>query len=242
MTVRQFGWMSAAVILIFGLAACGSTRDAELFRQVSELAEKGNARAQYNLGMMLNNGIGTAKNPSLALQWFEKSAQAGDPLAAYKAGCYYGGQFKDTVAVDSEKSLQYKLVAAEAGYALAQHDVANAYSQRNQFSNAIKWWESAAKQGYPMSLYNLSVTYKDGKFVPKDNVRAYAYFKLAKVISEGKISEKAQASLDEMKSSMTITELEQAEKMVADWKVQRSALTQRAQSGIDEARQLVSAK
>ena len=168
--------------------------------------------------MMLNNGIGTAKNPSLALQWFEKSAKARDPLAAYKAGCYYSGQFKDTVAVDSEKSLQYKLVAAEAGYSLAQHDVANVYAQRNQFSNAIKWWEAAAKQGYPMSLYNLSVTYKEGKLVPKDNVLAYAYFKLANVISEGKISEKAQASLDDVKRSMTQAEFEQAEKVVSTWK------------------------
>jgi TPR repeat protein len=241
MKIRQFEWMGAVIILMFGFVACGDTH-AELFRQVSELAEKGDAQAQYNLGMMLNNGIGTAKNPSLALQWFEKSAQAGDPLAAYKAGCYYSGQFKDTVAVDSEKSLQYKLVAAEAGYSLAQHDVANVYAQRNQFSNAIKWWEAAAKQGYPLSLYNLSVTYKEGKFVPRDNVRAYAYFKLAKVISEEKISEKAQTSLDEVKRSMTQTEFEQAEKMVSTWKAEPSALTQRAQSGLNEARQLVSAK
>ena len=241
MKIRQFEWMGAVIILMFGFVACGDTH-AELFRQVSELAEKGDAQAQYNLGMMLNNGIGTAKNPSLALQWFEKSAQAGDPLAAYKAGCYYSGQFKDTVAVDSEKSLQYKLVAAEAGYSLAQHDVANVYAQRNQFSTAIKWWEAAAKQGYPLSLYNLSVTYKEGKFVPRDNVRAYAYFKLAKVISEEKISEKAQTSLDEVKRSMTQTEFEQAEKMVSTWKAEPSALTQRAQSGLNEARQLVSAK
>jgi TPR repeat protein len=241
MKIRQFEWMGAVIILMFGFVACGDTH-AELFRQVSELAEKGDAQAQYNLGMMLNNGIGTAQNPSLALQWFEKSAQAGDPLAAYKAGCYYSGQFKDTVAVDSEKSLQYKLVAAEAGYSLAQHDVANVYAQRNQFSNAIKWWEAAAKQGYPLSLYNLSVTYKEGKFVPRDNVRAYAYFKLAKVISEEKISEKAQTSLDEVKRSMTQTEFEQAEKMVSTWKAEPSALTQRARSGLNEARQLVSAK
>ena len=241
MKIRQFEWMGAVIILMFGFVACGDTH-AELFRQVSELAEKGDSLAQYNLGMMLNNGIGTAKNPSLALQWFEKSAQAGDPLAAYKAGCYYSGQFKDTVAVDSEKSLQYKLVAAEAGYSLAQHDVANVYAQRNQFSHAIKWWEAAAKQGYPLSLYNLSVTYKEGKFVPRDNVRAYAYFKLAKVISEGKISEKAQASLDDVKRSMTQAEFEQAEKVVSTWKGELSALTQRAQLGLNEALQLVSGK
>jgi len=241
MKIRQFEWMGAVIILMFGFVACGDTQ-AELFRQVSELAEKGDALAQYNLGMMLNNGIGTAKNPSLALQWFEKSAQAGDPLAAYKAGCYYSGQFKDTVAVDSEKSLQYKLVAAEGGYSLAQHDVANVYAQRNQFSNAIKWWEAAAKQGYPMSLYNLSVTYEEGKLVPKDNVRAYAYFKLAKVISEGKISEKAQASLDDVKRRMTKAEFEQAEKVVSTWKGEPSALTQRAQLGLNEALQLVSGK
>ena len=93
-----------------------------------------------------------------------------------------------------------------------------------------------------MSLYNLSVTYKEGKLVPKDNVRAYAYFKLAKVISEGKISEKAQGSLDDVKRSMTQAEFEQAEKVVSTWKGELSALTQRAQLGLNEALQLVSGK
>jgi uncharacterized protein len=242
MRIRGLSSVSAIIVFVLGFGACRRGSDAQLFRQVSELAEKGNAQAQYNLGMMLNNGIGTNKNPALALEWFEKSSQAGDPLAAYKAGCYYGGQFKDVVKVDLEKSLRYKLTAAEAGYSLAQHDVANAYSQRNQFPEALKWWEAAAKQGYPMSLYNLSVTYKSGKVVPKDNIRAYAYFKLAKVLSEGKVSEKAQTSLDELKTNITVKELEQAEKLVSDWKVEQLPLTVRAQSGLNEARQLVSSK
>ena len=233
--------ISASLVLMCCFLSCDS-QEVRLFGQLSELAEKGNAQAQYNLGMMLNNGIGTSKNPSLALQWFEKSAQAGDPLAAYKLGCYYGGQFKDAVAVNMEKALQYKLIAAIAGYSLAQHDVANIYGQRNRFSDAVTWWEAAAKQGNPMSLYNLAVTYKDGKVVAKDNVRGYAYFKISKIISEGKVSEKAQGSLDELKSNMTEADLERAEKMVAEWKVEPSAVTKRAQLGISEAQNLVSGK
>jgi TPR repeat protein len=55
------------------------------------------------------------------------------------------------------KPLQYKLVAATAGYSLAEHDVGIIYFQRNQFAEAVRWWQRSAEQGYPSALYNLSV-------------------------------------------------------------------------------------
>ena len=75
------------------------------------LADKGDAEAQYHVGMMYNNGIGTKQNPKQAFEWFEKSAASNDPLGAYKLGCYYAGQFAGVVTIDQSEALKYKLGA-----------------------------------------------------------------------------------------------------------------------------------
>ncbi len=80
--------------------------------------------------MLFNNGIGVAQDNRRAFALFQAAAEAGDPLAAYKVGCYHAGQFPGVVPQDEEQALRYKLVAAEAGYSLAQVDVANIYMRR----------------------------------------------------------------------------------------------------------------
>ena len=62
------------------------------------LANKGDAEAQYHVGMMYNNGIGTQRDIRQAFEWFQKSTAANDPLGAYKFGCYYDGQGEGVVA------------------------------------------------------------------------------------------------------------------------------------------------
>lgn len=232
----------ATALFALALYACGNDGDRALFEKMSELAKNGNPEAQYHAGMMLNNGIGVTQDPKQAFIWFEKAAQSGDLLASYKVGCYFGGQFKGVVPTNEEKSFQYKLVAAEAGYSLAQHDVGNAYFRRNEYDEGIKWWGSAAKQGDFMSLYNLSSVYTEGKAVPKDNVRAYAYFKLAKLFSEDRLSVETQRVLDGRKDSMSAAELERAEQIVSQWKPERTPLTIKASGGIEAARSLANTR
>lgn len=49
-------------------------------------AEQGNADCAYNLGIVLQHGDGTARNPRQALHWFKAAAERGDKPAAYQAG------------------------------------------------------------------------------------------------------------------------------------------------------------
>ena len=58
-----------------------AVRDLEAYRQTRRLAELGQARAQYNLGLMLANGVGVAKNTKEALNWYRKAADKGHPPA-----------------------------------------------------------------------------------------------------------------------------------------------------------------
>ena len=45
-------------------------------------AAEGIAAAQFAVGLCLNNGTGTEKNPEQAMEWFRKAADQGNPDAA----------------------------------------------------------------------------------------------------------------------------------------------------------------
>jgi len=229
-------------LLFFWSALACASEESEFFSKVRAVAREGNIRAQYHLGMLYNNGIGTQKDTKEAMTWFLKSAQAGDPLAAYKVGCYYDGQINEAVKRDKDKALSYKLIAATAGYSLAQHDVANLSYEKGQYDEALKWWKKAADQGVPLSLYNLSSSYHNGHNVPQDYKMAYIYFKLAKMMAGGGITATAQETLNSTKSKMTSKEIEEAESYIAMWKPFQTELTQRALRGARDAEDLVGNK
>jgi uncharacterized protein len=156
-------FIALAISCLFIFSTPANANDAGNFNAMVALANKGDAEAQYHVGMMYNNGIGTQKDPRQAFEWFQKSTASNDPLGAYKLGCYYDGQGAGIVAADSTEALKYKLVAAKAGYALAQHDVALIYGRQENFEEALKWSKMAADQGYPKALYNLSSLYFQGE-------------------------------------------------------------------------------
>lgn len=212
-------------LLFFSLPANAS--DTAFFNAMTVLAKKGDAEAQYHVGMMYNNGIGTQQDRGQAFEWFQKSAALNHPLGAYKLGCYYDGQGEGIVASDADQALKYKLVAAEAGYALAQHDVANIYDRRGDSEQALKWWKMAGDQGYPRALFSLFRAYSEGKGAPQDLSLSYAYFKLSDMAPRKKV--------DEMATFLSTAELKAAEKMVAEWKPQVTTLTLKAKKGLSAA-------
>ena len=221
----RFLALAFSCLLLFSLAA--KADDIDSFNAMVALAEKGDAEAQYHVGMMYNNGIGTQQDRKQALGWFQKSAASNDPLGAYKLGCYYDGQGAGIVELDPDQALKYKLVAAEAGYALAQHDVGNLYDRRGNPEEALKWWKKAGDQGYPGALFSLSRSYSAGKGTPRDLSLSYAYFKLSQVAPK--------KNVNEMASLLSEPELKNAEKMVSEWRPQATALTLKAKRGIRAA-------
>lgn len=232
-------------ILLMGMTltlagmAQSQTDDRALYQKVLVLAQTGHPEAQYHMGMFLNNGIGTTRDPKQALTWFEAAAGAGHGLAAYKVGCYLAGQWGPIVPLDPDKALAFKLEAAKQGYMLAQHEVGNLYMQRGMPIDARQWWLAAARQGYATSLYNLSVSYLQSQEEAPDPVRGYAYFMLSKLLSDRHINAQAQTALDRIRESMTFEQLNQAEHIVADWRVQPTALTLEASQGLQRAKGLV---
>ena len=225
----KFVALAFSCLLFFSMPA--NANDADLFNAMVALANKGDAEAQYHVGMMHNNGIGTRQDPKQAFEWFQKSTASNDPLGAYKLGCYYAGQFAGVVTTDANEALKYKLISAKAGYALAQHDVAILYDRQGNSEEALKWWKMAGAQGYPDALFSLSRSYSAGKGAPRDLSLSYAYFKLSKVAPP--------KNVNEMAAMLSKPELEKAEKLVSEWKPQPTALTLKAKSGVGAAEELL---
>lgn len=227
-----------SIILVLFLSACTKVSNRLLYEELSKLAEQGDSEAQYYVGMMLNNGLGVSRDLPRAFEWFQKSAAAGDPLAAYKVGCFWGGQFPDVVPIDKQKSLEYKLIAAKAGYDLAQHDVALWYYQKEKSDEVLRWLKRSAEQGSERALFALSSLYREGKIVPQDSVLAYIYLMLGKAESRRPFPKEGQAILDQLRSSLSLEQLEAAEDAIAAWKPEPTALTMKARSGVEAAKRL----
>ena len=68
--------------------------------------------------------------------------------------------------------------AAEAGYAPAQNKMGNSFLDTDA-SKSIVWYNRAAEQGYPNSIYNLGIRYWFGDGVDKNEERAVQYFQEA---------------------------------------------------------------
>lgn len=54
------------------------------------LADKGNTAAQYNLGILYENGYGVHRDDTEALKWYQKAAEQGHIDSQYNLGVMYG--------------------------------------------------------------------------------------------------------------------------------------------------------
>ena len=67
----------ASVLSALGLNQAAWTNDVLDSRETLQLAERGNAQAQFNLGMMYENGQGVRRNFHLSKEWFGKACDGG---------------------------------------------------------------------------------------------------------------------------------------------------------------------
>ncbi len=235
--MRHFLAAAAAIAAV----AAAETPSPDLPGRLERRAAAGNAAARYHLGRLNTNALTVAKDPRRAFALFREAAAGGDPLGHYKLGDYYAGQAPDIVAPDAALALRHKLVAAEAGYRLAQLDVANFYAGGKFYALALPWYEAAARQGDAQALYNLSVLAKDGLGAPRSPARAWAFFRLAHRAARGEVSPGAQQSLDAMWQPLTGREKEEAQRIGRTWITGPTPLTVQALNGLERAEAVAAA-
>jgi TPR repeat protein len=83
-----------------GLAAAEAGDYATALQEWRPLAEQGYALAQYNLGVMYDNGLGVIQDYAEAVDWYLKVAEQGHTQAQVNLGTMYdngNGVIKDAV-------------------------------------------------------------------------------------------------------------------------------------------------
>ncbi|MPY72046.1 MAG: hypothetical protein GEU92_18440 [Alphaproteobacteria bacterium] len=162
-------------------------------RAVTEAARGGDARAQYDLGVLFARGEDVPRDDKSAVEWFERAALRGYAPAQYNLGVVY----EQGRGIDRNPALAFFWYqsAAEQGHVRAQHNLGTLYAEGigtpRSYDQARNWFTKAAEGGVVESTYSLGLLHENGLGVKQDRARAEEHYR--KAASGG--SERAAARL-----------------------------------------------
>jgi TPR repeat protein len=226
-----------AITALLIASSYGNAQDTDLIRSLERLAKANNAEAIYHLGMAYQTGSGITEDHAKAFDAFRKAAALGDPLASYKVGCYYAGQGEGLVPFDAKLALQYKLVAAKAGYALAEQDVGVLYAERAEIPAGLTWLEKSAAQGWSGGLMTLASVYNGAAGITPDAAKTAAYFRL--FLARSHANAKQTEWLNNFEKQLSPGEKKRAEDIVRSYHAAPTSLTLKGLSGQRAAQALI---
>jgi TPR repeat protein len=109
-----------------GLAAARAGDYAAAMREWRPLAEGGHRDAQFNLGLIYENGLGVPADGAEAARWYRRAAERDDRTAQ----AYLGEMYAQGLGVerDDVEALRWYRQAAERGHAASQYNVGLFYA------------------------------------------------------------------------------------------------------------------
>lgn len=132
-----------------GLAAYKDGDYAAALREFEPLAERGDAAAQYHLGVMHAKGLGVRKNNYKAASWFNKAAKKGHAEAQYNLGQMYATD--RGVPRNLGRAAHWFKKAAEQGSTKAQVVLGTMYAKgwgvQKDYVLSYMWSSIAAAHG-----------------------------------------------------------------------------------------------
>jgi|APGre2960657505_1045072.scaffolds.fasta_scaffold10432_2 hypothetical protein len=157
-----------------------------------EKAEKGNAKAQVDLGYNYYFGKGVVKSYEQANYWYKKAADQGNANAQSNlASNYCEGR---GIEKDMNKAIDLTRKAANQGFAPAQDGLALMFCQgkgvKVDTTEAFKWHLKAAQQGWYPAILRVACHYKKGIGVPQNDYLASQWQNISdinKVAWEGSV-------------------------------------------------------
>jgi hypothetical protein len=147
MGVFRFGVFSrVAALFLVGAGPCLADDTLDTWRA---RAEQGDARAQFNLGLMYDTGEGVPQDDAEAVRWYRRAADQGHADAQFNLGfMYINGR---GVPQDDAKAFRWYRLAADQGDATAQYNLglmyANGQGVPQDYVAAHMWLNLAAAQG-----------------------------------------------------------------------------------------------
>jgi len=148
---------------------------------ISQLAEQGDADAQYTLGISYDFGLGELlpADQAEAVKWYRKAAEQGHAEAQLQLGIHYG----EEDFADQAEAVKWYRKAAEQGHAEAQFRLGICYFmglgvEKNE-AEAVTWYRKAAEQGEAAAQYMFGLCYFNGYGVSVDKTESIKWFRKA---------------------------------------------------------------
>ena len=124
--------LAAMLAMSSGVASAGPFEDADAAYNRKDyatalklwrpFADQGDAFAQYNLGLMYDNGEGVTENDAEAVKWYRKAADQGFAKAQVNLGAMYGNG--EGVTENYVQAYKWFNIAAAQGEATAKSNKA----------------------------------------------------------------------------------------------------------------------
>lgn len=112
-----------------------------------------------------------------AHKWLEAAANQGHIRAQVETA--YNYLYERGVAKDEKKALSLLMKAAKSGYARAQSSLAFQYQLKENYQEALYWYQKAASQDDINAFLELGIMYKYGQGTEKDLNKAKEWFQKA---------------------------------------------------------------
>ena len=149
--------------------------------QMKQLAQAGDAHAQYLMGLLYRDGGLVIPDTERARYWMEQAASQNVPAAQYSLGKLLLSD--DALVHDPDQGIRWLKEAAQNGNDYAAYVLSKEYlSGRYVFKNAEKaadYLHQAAQGDNPWAQYLLGKLYLMGDGVEQDEEAAYQWFQAA---------------------------------------------------------------
>jgi localization factor PodJL len=187
--------------------------------RVSDAAAKGDAAAQFELGMRYLDGRGMAQDAQQALNWLSKAAQQNLAPAQFRLASMH--ERGVGTPKDLKRARELYLKAAQQGHARSMHNLGVLYAEgaegKPDYTTALTWFKKAAELGVRDSQFNLAILYARGMGTEQNIVQGWVWFNAA--TQQGDVD--AGRKRDEIATRMTATQISTAKSQADSLKIRK---------------------
>ena len=179
------------------------------------LAEKKNALAQYQIGLLYQHGKGVFKNLVKAATLYQLAAEQNLASAQSSLGNFYlSGR---GVKQDFKKALYWSKRAAFQGEVTAQTRLAFVLrygkGTKRNIPESLIWYKKAAEQGYVPAQDSLATIYANGKIVGRSYLLAFKWLNISSLFG----SKKGPGYRHWVSKKLTAQEKKEAYRLAEKW-------------------------
>lgn len=178
------------------------------------LAQGGDAKAQYNLGLMYASGDGVKYDANQAASWYRKSADQGYREAQYALAVMIFN--KELEPLDYTQAIKWYQAAAAQGHIKSQENLGMLFYRgdtiEQDINSSIYWFQLAANQNSSEAQQYLAYIYSNGA-VKEDLAKAGMWMTLSAENPDTRHLNKRKNLLKFLTSKMTPEQITQAREL-----------------------------